>query len=310
MLQPLIDILNDKTPLFPPLGKIVVIASLFLLAWLVARASGRIARWSLARNDRRHGGIEETGKIADLKRRDTLVRVVRASIAFGAFATAAVLSIAQLAGGVDRLATIAGVSFVVVIAGFAAQRVLADLIAGVSMFLESWYSVGDTVVLHAGHELQGVVDDMSLRRTRLRALTGEVINVHNSQITAARVLPRGVKRLVLELFVSDRSAGEELVEEATEVLPDGPTTFVERPHIESVETLSDSLTRISLRAAVAPGREWLVEDFLAEILRQRADDGLIVHGPVVLAVDDRATRSYARATAGTSWRDRQPAASR
>lgn len=310
MLQPLIDILNDKTPLFPPLGKIVVIASLFLLAWLVARASGRVARWFLARNDRRHGGVEETGKIADLKRRDTLVRVVRASIAFAAFATAAVLSIAQVAGGVDQLATIAGVSFFVVIAGFAAQRVLADLIAGVSMFLESWYSVGDTVVLHAGHELQGVVDDMSLRRTRLRALTGEVINVHNSQITAARVLPRGVKRLVVELFVSDRSAGEELVEEATELLPDGPTTFVERPHIERVETLSESLTRISLRATVAPGREWLVEDFLADILRQRADDGLIVHGPVVLAVDDRATRSYARATAGTSWHGRQPAASR
>jgi small-conductance mechanosensitive channel len=103
------------------------------------------AAWFLAWHDRRHrsGGIDETGKIANAKRRETLVGLIRASIAMAAFTTATVLAIGQVAGGVDRLGAIAGVSFAVIVAGFATQRVLSDLIAGLTMFLEGWHSVGD-----------------------------------------------------------------------------------------------------------------------------------------------------------------------
>src|SRR5919199_318442 len=74
-----------------------------------------------------------------------------------AFAAAVLLSVAQLAGGVDRLSALAGASFALIVAGFAAQRLLIDVLAGFTMFLERWYSVGDTVVIVAGLELQGVV---------------------------------------------------------------------------------------------------------------------------------------------------------
>jgi hypothetical protein len=50
---------------------------------------------------------------------------------------------------------------------------------------------------------------------------------------------------------------------------------------------------------VAPGREWLAENFFADLLKQRAADTLIVHGPVALAVDESADRSYSRASAVT-----------
>jgi hypothetical protein len=54
-----------------------------------------------------------------------------------------------------------------------------------------------------------------------------------------------------------------------------------------------------VHTTVTPGREWLAESFFTDLLRQRASDGLIVHGPVALAVDERATRSFARASATT-----------
>jgi len=72
-----------------------------------------------------------------------------------------------------------------------------------------------------------------------------------------------------------------------------------RPWIVHVEHLAHNLTRIRLHATVAPGREWLAEDFFTDLLKQRAGDSLIVHGPVAFAVDERATRSYARASATT-----------
>jgi hypothetical protein len=301
MLDPIIDLLTSNTSVPSFWGRVVVIAALFGIAFLVSRASAWIARWILAWHDRRASDtdLEATGKIADLKRRETLVSVIRTAIAYAAFAAAVVLSVAQVTGGVDKLTAVAGVSFMLIVAGFAAQRLLIDILAGFTMFVERWYSVGDTVVLVAGVELQGVVEDVSIRRTKLRALNGEVIQVHNGLITAARVLPRGVKELAIELFVSKREAGERLLEDVVRMLPEGPTTFVRRPWISHVDELSPVLTRIRMNTTVTPGREWLAEGFFADLLRQRAADGLIVHGPVALAVDERATRSFARASATT-----------
>ena len=164
------------------------------------------------------------------------------------------------------------------------------------MFVERWFSVGDTVVVQAGRRAPGRRRGRLPRHTRLRSVTGEVIHIHNSQIQAVRVLPRGVKELAIELFVSKRDEGEQLVEEVSSILPVDPTTFVRRPWVEHVDELSVSLTRIRIRTTVAPGREWLVEGFFSDLLKEHAPESLIVHGPVVLAVDERATWSFARAS--------------
>ena len=303
MLDPVINLLNDQTPLYPPWGRVAVVVALLASAWLVARLAAAVANRLLAWNDRRHADSELDlgGKIGAIKRRETSVAIVRTTIAYAAFTAALVLSVAQVAGGIDRLAALAGGLFAVLVGVFVAQRFLTDVIAGFTMFVERWYSVGDTIVVVSAYELQGVVEDMSLRRTRIRALNGEVINVHNSQISAVRVLPSGVKEVAVELFVKDRDAGEELVESVACVVPEGPTTFVKRPWVEHVEELSERLVRIRLRATIAPGREWLADQFLPDLLKEQADEGLIVHGPVTLHVDERANRSFARASAATRW---------
>ena len=302
MFDPLINLLTDKTPVASPWGRLLVVVSLFVAAWLLARLSGLVARRVLAWQDRhqRSFNLEETGEITNAKRRETLVSFVRASIAYAAFTTAAVLSIAQLLGGIDRLAAFAGAGFVLIVAGFAAQRLLTDVIAGLTMFLERWYSVGDTIAI-AALDLQGVVEDVSLRHTKLRTLEGEAIHVHNSQIPAVRVLPRGAKELAVELFVTDRQRGEELVASVSSILPESSTTFVRRPWVETIDALSDTLIRIRLRASVVPGREWLLDSFYSDLLKEQADDGLIAHGPVVVSADERAARSFARASALTRY---------
>jgi small conductance mechanosensitive channel len=300
VLDPIVNLLNDNTPLYPPWGRVVVILALFGLAVLLARAAGFLAWKILIWHDRRTqtADLEQTGRMTALKRRETSVSIIRAAIAYFGFAAAAVLSAGQLFGGVDRLTALAGASFLFILIGFAIQRVLMDIIAGLAMFLERWYSVGDTIHIPM-HDLQGVVEDMSLRHTRLRTLDGEVIHIHNSQIPSVRVLPSGAKQLVLEVFVTDRDKGVEMVDSVASILPVGPTTFVRRPRIDQVDELSETLIRVSVRASVAPGREWLVDGFFEDLLRERAEPGLIAHGPVTLAVDESAVRSFARASAAT-----------
>ena len=275
----------------------LTIILLFAAAWLLARAAAFVALKVLLWNDRRSADhdLTKAGKMTRLKRRETQVSIVRAAITYLAFGAAAVLSAGQLIGGVDRLTAIAGASFILILVGFAVQRVLMDIIAGLAMFIERWYSVGDTIQIPM-HELQGVVEDFSLRHTRLRTLDGEVIHIHNSQIPSVRVLPGGAKELRLEVFVTDQEQGIEMVDSVASILPEGPTTFFRKPRIEQVDELSETLVRISVRASVAPGREWLVDGFFADLIRERAEPGLIAHGPVTLSVDESAARSYARAS--------------
>jgi moderate conductance mechanosensitive channel len=274
----------------------------FAAAWAVTRLSALVARRVLTWYDRRHHAPsgDLRAKIIEVKRRETNVAVIQTAIGYLAIAAALVFVAAQLTGGFDRLSAIAGASFILIVVGFAAQRVLVDIIAGFNMFVERWYSVGDTIAIPM-MEVQGVVEDVSLRRTKLRSLDGEVINIHNSQIAAVRVLPGGVKEFDVELVASDRQAAERLVGDVAGILPEGPTTFIQRPLVHQIDDLSPGLVRLRMRTAVAPGREWLVNGFYTDLLKERADKHLIVHGPVVLTVDEGATRSFARASAATRW---------
>jgi small-conductance mechanosensitive channel len=280
----------------------LTIILLFAAAWAVSRLSAIVARKVMAWSDQRHRtpSGDLSAKIVELKRRETSVAVIRTGIAYIAFAAALVLTAAQLTGGFGRLTAVAGASFILILVGFSAQRMLMDIIAGFNMFVEHWYSVGDTIAIPM-LEVQGVVEDLSLRRTKLRSLDGEVINIHNSQIAAVRVLPGGVKEFDVEFVASSREAAEVLVEHVGAILPEGPTTFIRRPVIHQVDDLAPGLVRLRMRAAVAPGREWLVHGFYTDLLKERADKHLIVHGPVVLTVDDKVERSFARASAATRW---------
>jgi hypothetical protein len=284
---------------------LLTVGCLFAAAWLISRVAAYVARKLLAWHDLHTEAAAATVdvRIANVKRRETTVAVIRAAIAYAAFAVAIVLSAAQLTGGLDKLTTLAGASFVIILAGFAIQRVLMDVIAGTMMFVERWYHVGDTIAIPT-LELQGVVEDISLRRTKLRTLAGETIQVSNSQIPAVRVLPEGLKEFAIELFVSDRGRGERLALALQSILPEGPTTFAKRPWVEEVNELDERLVRIRLHASVVAGREWLVEGFVSDLLKERAEEGLIVHGPVVLALDEQAARSFARASAATRWSPR------
>jgi small conductance mechanosensitive channel len=277
---------------------VAFIAIGFALAWIVSRLSKRLAEWLVGRYERKHvdPGGATTGVIVALKRHETTVALVQTSVRYVAYVLAALFAITQVAG-VRGSGAIAGASLLVLLLGFALQRFLIDILSGVFMQFEGWFAIGDSVVMEPAG-LTGIVEETSLRSTRLRTIGGDVIYVNNSSITAVRVLPRGVREVSIELAVTDEAAGRRLVENAARVMPVGPTQFVRVPWIESCERLGDELVLVRARAAVAPGREWLAEGFLSGVLREHAPDGLIVHGPVVMEVDEVARRRFARSTSG------------
>ena len=281
-----------------PWRTVAYIAIAFALAWIVSRVSQRLAETLVGRYERKHVNPEgaTTGVIVGLKRRETLVFIVQTSVRYAAYVLATLFAITQVAGFGGNGA-IAGASLLVLLLGFALQRFLIDILSGVFMQFEGWFAIGDSVVMEPAG-LTGIVELTSLRSTKLRTVGGDVIFVNNSVIQSVRVLPRGVREVSIELVVRDEAEGRRLVENAARVMPVGPTQFIRPPWIEASSRLDDDLVMIRARAAVAPGREWLANGFLANVLRERAPEGLVVHGPVIIEIDDLAQRRFARATSG------------
>lgn len=286
-------------------AKTVAIVGLFIAATLIARLAGGLASHIETRAETEGA----PSPLVALSRRETAVSLVQTTIRYLVFLVALAFTVVVVTNG-RAVGAVAGASFIAVLVAFAAQRFLMDIIAGIVMFFEGWYTVGTSVVIEPW-KLEGVVEEVSLRATKIRDVSGQVLRVHNSQILAVRVLPEGALGYEIELFVHDLDAGHALVDRVAAIVPVGPTSFVSAPDVVREEELDDDLHRITARASVAPGRGWLVTDLLPSLLKERAGDGLIVHGPVILPVDEQAVGRFARAGRQRSFRaERRRALSR
>jgi len=309
----LIDALVRHTGLGRPLSTLLAIVAVFLLAWLVSRIATRIAAAFVDRSERRRGAgaTADSGVISSLRQRETAISLIETTIRSVAYLLAFLLSLAALTGA-HRLQAIVGASFIAILIAFSAQRFLTDVIAGLLMFFEGWFRVGDTVAVDA-LQVRGVVESVSLRSLTIRSITGEIQHISNSQVVALRVTPRGFHEVEVEFFTSALVPGRELVDQVARIVPAGPTRFVRRPELVDTEKLDDDLYRITAHCAVAVGREWLAEDLLPNLIKERAAKGLLVHGPIVTYIDEQAAESFQRALmpgpAGTHSADGSPVSS-
>jgi small-conductance mechanosensitive channel len=307
-VKSLVDHLDAQTGIGRPASALIVVAALFFIAWLVSLIATRVATYFVNRSERRSTKVPEgvdTGVIAGIRQRETAIGLISTSIRYLAYALAFVFSIATIAGA-QRLQTIVGASFLAIVVAFAAQRFLTDVIAGLLMFFEGWFRIGDTVAIDP-LQVQGVVEAVSLRALTIRTITGETIHVANSQVSMLRVIPRGYRDVEVELFTTELEPAEALIDQIATIVPFGTTRFVQRPKIVDTEELDENLYRITTHCAVAVGREWLAQDLLPTLIKERAPVGLITHGPIVTYLDETAQRTFERAM---TRRRSRPAANR
>lgn len=120
-------------------------------------------------------------------------------------------------------------------------------------------------------DVDGVVEDFSLRRTTLRDLDGTVHTVPNGQITVASNMTRLWARVNLDISVAydtDIDRATELIDEVgTQLLADetwGPG-LLEAPSVMRVNALADSDVTLKVLGQVRAAEQWAV----AEELRKR-----------------------------------------
>lgn len=91
---------------------------------------------------------------------------------------------------------------------FGAQSIFKDMLTGIFILIEDQYSVGDIIKIAS---LQGTVEDLSLRVTRLRDGDGTLYIVPNSQITTVSNLSRDFSVGVLNVSVDAREDPDRVV---------------------------------------------------------------------------------------------------
>jgi small conductance mechanosensitive channel len=198
-------------------------------------------------------------------------------------------------------AAIGASAFFIVFAGQTLGMVLRDITAGAIMIIEQWFNVGDFVKIEPFIDVSGVVERLTLRSTKLRSLSGEIIWVHNQQIQAAHVTPRGVRTLAVDVFVRDKEKGMSTLKEIIKAVPVGPTMLAQPLRANKPEEWGAELWRITIIGQTAPGREWLIEKFFVNAIKEvdssvrNKANRTFVYEPIARYADPVADRKFKRA---------------
>lgn len=210
--------------------------------------------------------------------------------------------------GQQPTALVGASALLVVVAGGVFSPLLRDFAFGSGMMAEHWFGVGDLVTIEPNN-IQGVVERITLRSTRIRGLNGEIIWISNQNISGVRIAQKGVLTLAVELFVSDKKAAERLVDKVNALLPIGSSLVVTPLSIMSEDKRGDGLYHITALAETAPGRNWLIEKTAIELLQkidEKSRKSILLTDPVARYADNDTEREFARAVKNAKKTRRAP----
>ncbi len=112
--------------------------------------------------------------------------------------------------GVDVTALVAGLGVGGIAIALAVQNVLGDLFASLSIVLDKPFAVGDFVIID---EHMGAIENVGLKTTRIRSLSGEQLVFSNADLLKSRIRNYGrmfERRVVFKLGVTYQTPRDKL----------------------------------------------------------------------------------------------------
>jgi small-conductance mechanosensitive channel len=261
------------------------IVLIIVSAWAVSRLGGRLV-----------GGLHSRviARIAEpeqLRRAETLGRILRYAVSVTVSVLATLLVLSQLGISIAPILGAAGVVGVAV--GFGAQSLVRDYFTGISLLLENQLTKGDVVTV-AG--LTGAVEDLTLRYIQLRDYEGNVHYIPNGLISTVTNMSRGHAYAVIDVGVAYR----EDLDRVIPVLLDEAAKFPQSAAVQGkvlepfefagVDQLGDSAVVLRGRFKVKPLEQWTVRREFLRVIKQRFDrEGIEIPFPHLTIYAEKAT---------------------
>lgn len=264
-----------------PLLQVILIV---VVAWLVSRLLLRLVRRVVRRLKEAPAaspisfGDEPPPYSTRRNQRVDALGTVFASVVRVIVWAVAVFTIFGSTFGVNLGPLVAGAGIIGVALGFGAQDLVKDVISGMFMLVEDQYGVGDVVDIG---QATGVVEELGLRTTRLRDVTGTLWHVPNGEITRVGNMSQEWSRALLDIGVAYGAD----VDEAAEVIKGvadrmaGEETysplFLGDPEIWGVQSLSADSVVIRLVVKTLPGEQWAIARELRRRIKLALDEAQI-----------------------------------
>src|SRR5699024_9994277 len=154
---------------------------------------------------------------------------------------------------------LAGAGVVGLAIGFGAQNLVRDIITGFFIIFEDQFSVGDYVNVSG---IEGTVEEIGLRTTKIVSWTGEMNILPNGNITQVihYSLANGLAVVDINVpYESDYEEAERIINEVAATLPDKYDFILEVPEVIGVQNLDVSHFVIRVIAETEPVMQWAGE---------------------------------------------------
>jgi small-conductance mechanosensitive channel len=243
------------------------IAVFYIAAWIIHRLARCIAR----RVVRLRRFTSKAGELRP-ERQETLQSMIASTISFAAFVVATVASVGRFVR-FDTLVWIVGLFSAAF--GLSARPLISDILAGIGLIFEDTLAVGEKVEILG---VQGVVEAVNLRTTRMRAPTGELYVVPNGEVRVVRNFSRGrfsIVRITLKIAAADLSRAlpllEEFADEAVALLP----SLLEPWQVISESGVISQQTELTLLAKARFGQAAETHPRLLALVQERLTEASI-----------------------------------
>ena len=264
------------------IGNVIASALVILLGLFAYRVLThgvpRVLRW----RRRRAEDLLDAESVARMKRQDTAITLIRNALRY-VFFVIVVLFILSIFFR-NPLPATAGATIIAAVIGFGAQSFLRDVIAGFSIIFEGQYSVGDFIHVKP-QDVSGIVEELGLRMTKIRSLSGEVSYIPNGAMQGVINYVSGQQRFNVEVQLSDA----ETVPKVLGSLGETSELYLSPPRLVEREE-SGGRTRLRILASVLPSMAWLVEENLVERIKAAAGEDALAADPLVYKVDQENLR--------------------
>jgi small-conductance mechanosensitive channel len=214
----------------------------------------------------------ETGQMSlrAEQRIEALSSVLRSVMSFTIMAVAAVMILGEL--GVELGPLIAGAGIIGVAIGFGSQSLVRDFLSGIFILVEDQFGIGDIVNLD--RTTSGVVEAVSLRTTRLRAVDGTVWHVPNGEIRRVGNMSQHWSRALLDIevaYATDLARAKDVIREVAHAVWEEDQHVLEEPEVWGVEELGAHGVVIRLVVKTTPSEQYRVSRTLRERLKVAFD---------------------------------------
>ena len=276
---------------------ILVLAIVFsyLVSKVLARGIVRVAQIVGTKSDT----VSNTQKQIRYRQIETYLSIAIAMVRAIVVAVTAYVVWRMLSPTASSSAAAIGASALfIVVAGQTLGPVLRDITSGAAMIAEGWFHVGDYVKVEPFIDVTGVVERFTLRSTKLRSLSGEVIWIHNQQIQAVHVTSRAARTYIVDIFTHEPSLAQAMIQEVIDAVPPGAAMVKQPLKLGEIEKWNH-LWHITVQGKTAPGREWLIESFFINALKEldegkKKTDRIFTFAPTARFADPKAEKEFRR----------------